>query len=102
MMKPTYDPSAVESRWYSVWEDAGAFRPEINPGGIGYCIISGAIPDFYIVNGKRIHFCEMLVIDLAYQLKGSVPQGKTIIMTQNDMNRFLGFYLWMNDSQRIT
>jgi valyl-tRNA synthetase len=39
MMKPTYDPSAVESRWYSVWEDAGAFRPEINPDGAPYSIV---------------------------------------------------------------
>ena len=32
-MKPTYEPSDIESRWYSVWEQAGAFRPEINPDG---------------------------------------------------------------------
>ncbi len=38
-MKATYDPSAVESRWYSVWEDAGAFRPEINPDGEPYSIV---------------------------------------------------------------
>ena len=39
MMKPTYDPSAVESRWYSVWEDAGAFRPEVNPDGEPFSIV---------------------------------------------------------------
>jgi len=39
MMKATYDPSAVESRWYDVWEDAGAFRPEINPDGEPYSIV---------------------------------------------------------------
>jgi valyl-tRNA synthetase len=39
MMKATYDPSAVESRWYSVWEDAGAFRPEVNPDGEPYSIV---------------------------------------------------------------
>ncbi|MEA2009991.1 MAG: class I tRNA ligase family protein, partial [Actinomycetota bacterium] len=39
MMKATYDPSAVESRWYTVWEDAGAFRPEINPDGEPYSIV---------------------------------------------------------------
>ena len=38
-MKPTYDPNAVESRWYAVWEDAGAFRPEINPNGEPYSIV---------------------------------------------------------------
>jgi valyl-tRNA synthetase len=39
MMKPTYDPSAVESRWYSTWEHAGAFRPETNPDGAPYSIV---------------------------------------------------------------
>ncbi len=38
-MKPTYDPNSVESRWYSVWEDAGTFRPEINPDGAPYSIV---------------------------------------------------------------
>ncbi|MEN8233967.1 MAG: valine--tRNA ligase [Actinomycetota bacterium] len=39
MMKSTYDPSAVESRWYTAWEDAGAFRPETNPDGAPYSIV---------------------------------------------------------------
>jgi len=39
MMKPTYDPVDIESRWYTVWEDAGAFRPEINPDGEPYSIV---------------------------------------------------------------
>jgi valyl-tRNA synthetase len=39
MMKATYDPSAVEARWYTVWEDAGAFRPETNPDGEPYSIV---------------------------------------------------------------
>ena len=30
-MNPTYQPDEVEARWYSVWEDSGSFRPEINP-----------------------------------------------------------------------
>ena len=38
-MNPTYQPDDVESRWYSVWEDAGAFRPEVNPDGATYCIV---------------------------------------------------------------
>jgi len=38
-MKPTYDPADIESRWYSVWEDAGAFRPEVNPDGEPFCIV---------------------------------------------------------------
>ncbi|HEY0114646.1 MAG TPA: class I tRNA ligase family protein, partial [Allosphingosinicella sp.] len=24
----TFDPSAIESRWYSHWEENGLFRPE--------------------------------------------------------------------------
>jgi len=38
-MKPTYDPAEVEGRWYSVWEESGAFRPEVNPDGEPYCIV---------------------------------------------------------------
>ena len=38
-MKPTYDPGAVEARWYATWEDAGAFQPEANPDGAPYSIV---------------------------------------------------------------
>jgi valyl-tRNA synthetase len=38
-MEPTYDPAAVESRWYDRWEAAGAFRPELNPDGDPFCIV---------------------------------------------------------------
>ncbi|MDH3306781.1 MAG: valine--tRNA ligase [Acidimicrobiia bacterium] len=38
-MQPTYDPHAVESHWYSRWEDAGVFKPEINPDGEPYCMV---------------------------------------------------------------
>jgi valyl-tRNA synthetase len=38
-MNPTYQPDEVEARWYSVWEEAGAFRPEVNPDGEPYCIV---------------------------------------------------------------
>ncbi|HUG75822.1 MAG TPA: valine--tRNA ligase [Acidimicrobiia bacterium] len=38
-MDPAYDPQKVESRWYALWEDAGVFRPEINPGGEPFCIV---------------------------------------------------------------
>jgi valyl-tRNA synthetase len=38
-MEPTYDPAAVESRWYHRWESAGAFRPETNPDGAPFCIV---------------------------------------------------------------
>ncbi len=38
-MKPTYDPQTIEARWYSVWEESGAFRPEVNPGGEPFSIV---------------------------------------------------------------
>jgi len=38
-MKPTYDPHDIESRWYPVWEESGAFRPEINPDGEPFTIV---------------------------------------------------------------
>ncbi len=38
-MKPTYEPRDIESRWYPVWEDAGAYAPEINPNGEPYSIV---------------------------------------------------------------
>jgi valyl-tRNA synthetase len=34
-----YDPEPVEGRWYDAWEQAGAFRPEINAGGTPFCIV---------------------------------------------------------------
>ncbi|CAN5413618.1 MAG: valine--tRNA ligase [Acidimicrobiia bacterium] len=38
-MEPTYQPKQVEARWYPVWEQAGAFRPEINPEGEPFSIV---------------------------------------------------------------
>ena len=38
-MKPTYEPADIEARWYTVWEDAGAFRPEVNPDGEPFSIV---------------------------------------------------------------
>ena len=38
-MEASYDPQAVESRWYQVWEDAGVFRPEHNPDGEPFSIV---------------------------------------------------------------
>jgi valyl-tRNA synthetase len=39
MMKATYEPASVESRWYATWENAGAFKPEINPDGQPFSIV---------------------------------------------------------------
>ena len=38
-MESTYDPKAVEHRWYDVWESSGSFRPEVNPGGDPFTIV---------------------------------------------------------------
>jgi valyl-tRNA synthetase len=38
-MEPTYEPATVESAWYPKWEEAGLFRPEVNPGGEPYSIV---------------------------------------------------------------
>jgi valyl-tRNA synthetase len=38
-MQPTYEPARVEARWYPVWEDAGVFRPEVNPDGEPFSIV---------------------------------------------------------------
>ena len=38
-MEPTYEPGKVEARWYPVWEEAGAFRPEVNPDGAPFSIV---------------------------------------------------------------
>ncbi|MEE9298033.1 MAG: valine--tRNA ligase [Acidimicrobiia bacterium] len=38
-MEAAYDPQRVESEWYSRWEAAGVFAPEINPDGEPFCIV---------------------------------------------------------------
>jgi valyl-tRNA synthetase len=38
-MNQTYQPDEVEARWYAVWEEAGAFRPEVNPDGEPFSIV---------------------------------------------------------------
>lgn len=38
-MEPTYAPENFESSWYTKWENAGVFRPEINPDGEPFCMV---------------------------------------------------------------
>jgi len=38
-MEAAYDPARVESGWYSRWESAGIFAPEVNPDGDPFCIV---------------------------------------------------------------
>ncbi len=35
----TYDPKAVESRWYKIWTDRGYFHASISDPGSPYCIV---------------------------------------------------------------
>ncbi|MCH7668052.1 MAG: valine--tRNA ligase [Acidobacteria bacterium] len=57
-MQPTYNPKAIESRWYEVWEDAGAFRPEIRPDGEPFTIsipppnVTGVLHMGHALNGS--------------------------------------------------
>ena len=38
-MDKVYDQTKVEEKWYKTWEDAGYFKPEINPDGKPFTII---------------------------------------------------------------
>ena len=38
-LQGSYDPKSVEARWYPIWEEAGAFRPEVNPEGQAFTIV---------------------------------------------------------------
>ncbi|MBI5157713.1 MAG: valine--tRNA ligase [Acidimicrobiia bacterium] len=38
-MDQAYDPQRVEADWYARWEQAGVFRPEVNPDGEPFCIV---------------------------------------------------------------
>ena len=38
-LQGSYDPESVEARWYPLWEESGAFKPETNPGGEPFTIV---------------------------------------------------------------
>jgi valyl-tRNA synthetase len=38
-LSKTYDPKAVEQKWYKIWEENQLFRPEINPTGEAFTIV---------------------------------------------------------------
>ncbi len=38
-LQGSYDPESVEARWYPVWEESGAFKPETNPDGEPFAIV---------------------------------------------------------------
>ncbi len=94
-MEASYDPQAVESRWYQVWEDAGVFKPEINPDGEPFSIV---IPPPNVTGVLHIgHALNMSIQDViirrkrmqgyaALWLPGSDHAG---IATQNVVEREL-------------
>ena len=38
-LQGNYDPKSIEDRWYRVWEETGAFKPEVNPDGEPFTIV---------------------------------------------------------------
>lgn len=66
-MPKAYDPSPAESRWYAAWEEAGAFRPEVNPDGEPFCIV---IPPPNVTGSLHMgHAFEHSLIDATIRRK---------------------------------
>lgn len=82
-MDKVYDQTKVEPKWYKIWEDAGYFKPEVNPKGKPYTIIlpppnANASLHFghamYVVEDILIRFHRMLG-DSALWLPGADHAG---------------------------
>jgi valyl-tRNA synthetase len=66
-MEASYDPQAVESRWYQRWEDAGVFKPEHNPDGEPFSIV---IPPPNVTGVLHIgHALNMAIQDVVIRRK---------------------------------
>ena len=37
--RKSYEPKAIERKWYDFWLEKGLFKPEVNPSGRPYCIV---------------------------------------------------------------
>jgi valyl-tRNA synthetase len=62
-----YDPEPVEARWYGVWEEAGVFRPEMNPDGEPFCVV---IPPPNVTGSLHMgHAFEHSLIDATIRRK---------------------------------
>jgi valyl-tRNA synthetase len=62
-----YDPGPAEARWYSAWEEAGAFRPEVNPDGEPFSIV---IPPPNVTGSLHMgHAFEHALIDATVRRK---------------------------------
>ncbi len=59
-MDKVYDQTKVEEKWYKFWEDAGYFKPEINPKGKPYTII---LPPPNVTGTLHIGHALMLTIE---------------------------------------
>ena len=50
----TYDPVAIEKKWYDFWEENGLFNAGVNPDKPPYCIvIPPAQRDGRVAHGPR-------------------------------------------------
>ena len=66
-LEKAYDPKPVEERWYPVWEESGAFRPEVNPDGQPFCIV---IPPPNVTGSLHMgHAFEHALIDATIRRK---------------------------------
>jgi len=66
-MEASYDPQKVESEWYSRWENAGVFAPEINPEGEPFCIV---IPPPNVTGSLHMgHALDLLIQDVIIRRK---------------------------------
>ena len=73
----TFDPSAIETRWYSHWETSGAFRPH-RPGAVPYTIVN---PPPNVTGSLHMgHMLDHTLIDQALareaELDYIVPSGR--------------------------
>ncbi|MFN8037196.1 MAG: valine--tRNA ligase [Acidimicrobiia bacterium] len=63
----SYAPTDAEGRWYPVWEDSGAFRPELRPDGEPFCIV---IPPPNVTGSLHMgHAFEHSLIDATIRRK---------------------------------
>ncbi len=60
IMDKTYNQLTVEKKWYQIWEEAGYFKPEINPDGKPYTIV---LPPPNVTGNLHIGHALMLVIE---------------------------------------
>ncbi len=66
-MRAAYDPHLVESEWYSRWEAAGIFAPEIHPDGEPFCIV---IPPPNVTGSLHMgHALDMTIQDVITRRK---------------------------------